>query len=65
MEAFVAPLIGLAVVVAVICVVIVASSRKSPTSQTQAERERQRRLECNQERFYRQQSWLFWKNIFK
>lgn len=65
MEVFIAPLVGLVIVVAIICAVIIASSRRSPTSQSSAELERQRRLEQNQERFYRQQSWLFWKNIFK
>lgn len=65
MEVFIAPLIGLSLVVAIICLVIIVSSRKDHSSQVQRDRERQQRLQRNQERFYRQQSWLFWKNIFK
>lgn len=64
MEVFIGPLVGLIVVVTIICAVIIASSRKGRTSASARDIEL-RRLERNQERFYRQQSWLFWKDLFK
>lgn len=62
MEIFILPALGLAAVVVLFCLVCIRSA-KGPNARTPSEEDRQRRLERSQERFYRQQSWMFWRDL--
>lgn len=67
MSVFVPYLLMLAVVVGIVCAAVIHRSRRRPGDVERNRREAERReegLRRQQERFYRQQSWRFWHDLF-